>query len=386
MSAKDMRSYQFDRPRFLAKVLCSVFICSLITLAHAAPTKKTTSSDLSPAPTTGLGPAEGDFINETDAGMISEIEAAPPKTFEPPAATPNPKTTAEKLPQKPAQQTASAPKNTTGVTSDAGTSAADGLPLEAPVETVPDETTGAAATPAPAADETLKPEGVSEDVKDASEKVAEEPTAPIESEDRESSSVSTRRYRRQHIAAYDKDLPTTAFFMHGSMQALGEAIPTTDADYDVRNFGFGLAWMPKALQSIGAVSIGGSYNIYPILPLGGITTSSLNVMSFGADIQYQLHYWTGQPIVPFIGYEWQQFKYKFTLGSQVDSGWTLASGMDLGVHFLLNWIEPSAAHEAYYNSGIRRSYLTMEWKQLHTDVNSLDMVDHALYFGLRVEY
>ncbi len=388
-----MRSY------FSGLLIVPVAVASVVALA--APTKKTASSqELSPAPTTGLGPAEGDFINEDDKGMISEIEAAPIQgdSFAP-KASPNPKTAIEKLP---AAKTAAAPKappptNTTGETSKSGASAADALPLEAPVETVPDETTGAAPTPrpeAPTGEEPLSTEALSADAvksdeekaAESADKIAEEPAEEESQHEERMTSLSRRRMKRGYVPAYYRDRPTAAFKMQGSTQALGDGITYNGVDYDVRGFGFGLDWLPKFIQPIGVVGFGASFNLYPILPLGGPTRGGFNVFSFGGSVTYQAQYWDGQPIVPFIGYEWQQFKYKFYQGAAVDSGWTLASGMTAGVHFLLNWIEPDAAYEAFKNTGIRRSYLTAEWKQLRTDYNPLDSVDHALYFGLRVEY
>lgn len=376
-----------------------ITLLTLPSLVFSAPAPKPGSNDLTPAPVTGLGPNEGDFISEGDEALISEIEASPVQADSfAPKASPNPKTAIEKLPPSQTARSQPAP-NKPNVTSSAGASAADDLPLEAPVETVPDETTADATPPEtlpeidPASNTEesapLTTEGLVEENNTPSETIAEEEPAELEETEREErlTSLSRRRLRRGEKPIYYRDKPTTAFKLQGSGQALGDPIIKNNGDeFDVRHFGFGLAWMPKFLQYIGAVSFGGSFNVYPILPLGGITRGAFDVISFGGSVEYQAQFWDGQPIVPFIGYEWQQFRYSLRDGAVVDKGWTLASGMTSGVHFLLNWIEPDGAFEAFKNTGIRRSYLTAEWKQLQTDYNLLDSVDHAVFIGLRVEY
>jgi hypothetical protein len=204
------------------------------------------------------------------------------------------------------------------------------------------------------------------------------------------SGTTTKKWDRS-IPVYDRANPHWGIDIHGSMEALGTSIKADDTEgntteTNVRNFGLGFEYEPEFLQSIGVVSIGPSFNMYIMDPAGDITSGPFSIYSVGASVKYQLKFMRGQWFVPFAGYEYQQIRYSFQ-DANVGSGWTSSSGPVFGGMLLLNWMEPSAAYNLFADSGIRRSYLVGEVKNLQSsDIDVLSSDGIAIYFGLRLEY
>lgn len=198
---------------------------------------------------------------------------------------------------------------------------------------------------------------------------------------------------------YDREKPNWAFEIHGSPGALG----TTDladedgagniSEYVTRNFGLGFEWQPEALQGFGVFSLGINGNLYILSndngvynPAGDLTSDAFSIYAFGARAMYQLRYFDAQPIVPFVGFEAQQIHYRFAEYSELGSGWTLSTGPTFGVMLLMNWMEPSAAHNLWVDAGINRTYLVAEMKMMTAGLPELSVEDAAYYFGIRMEY
>jgi hypothetical protein len=224
------------------------------------------------------------------------------------------------------------------------------------------------------------------------EAVAETPSSPASGSE---SGTSTTKWDRK-IPAYDRENPTWAFELHGSGQALGTPIKSAQLDTNnnptgvtednsIANFGFGFDYEPKFLQSFGVVGLGPTFNSYIAQPAGDLTKGPLSIYSLGFSAQYQLKFMRGQPVVPFVGYEYQEIRYSFQRGDDTN-GWTGSSGLTFGALILLNWMEPSAAFTLFAETGIRRSYLVVELKNLQAGLNLLSSDGDALYFGIRLEY
>ncbi len=207
---------------------------------------------------------------------------------------------------------------------------------------------------------------------------------------------STNRFDRS-IPLYDRENPTVGIDIHGSLQALGTPIQTqfTDSnnnpvgpvyESNVRNFGIGFEYEPRFLHSIGVVSLGPSFNLYSLDPVGDITENTLDIFSLGFSLKYQLKFMSSQVFVPFVGFETQMIRYSFNALSKLGTGWSTSTGPTFGGMLLLNWMEPSSAHNLFSDYGIRRSYLVGEAKLLTTDNAALTTVGTALFFGLRMEY
>jgi|GEM_PF-2691681 len=198
------------------------------------------------------------------------------------------------------------------------------------------------------------------------------------------------------IPIIDRENPTWGVDIHSSLQALGTKIKSQALDVngnptgkindsDVNNFGMGLEYEPKALQHFGVIDLGPSLNLYFLQPEGDLTKNAFSIYSLGFSVKYQLRFWSGQPIVPFVGYEAQEIHYSFQDAS-LGAGWTTASGPTFGALIFLNWMEPEAAHNLWSETGIRRSYLVAELKSLTSSNEVLTTVGQAIYFGLRLEY
>jgi hypothetical protein len=209
------------------------------------------------------------------------------------------------------------------------------------------------------------------------------------------SGTSTKKYDRT-IPMYEREKPSWGVDIHSSLQAFSRPIYSeqlnsagagtgVEESSDVVNFGFGLEYQPQFLQGIGLVSIGPSFNSYILQPAGDITNGAFSIYAFGISAKYQLNYFRGQPIVPFVGFEAQMIHYKFER-SDLDTGWTTAAGLTFGALIGLNWMEPSAAHTLWAETGIKRSYLVAEVKNLVAPEALLSSDGPALYFGLRLEY
>jgi hypothetical protein len=212
----------------------------------------------------------------------------------------------------------------------------------------------------------------------------------------ESSGVSTKKWDRS-VPMYERENPSWAVELHGSMEALGSTIKSEELDTngngtgvlqesDIRNFGMGFEFEPKFLQSIGVISLGPSFNMYIADPAGDLTSGPLSIFSLGFSAKYQLNFVTGQFLVPFVGYEGQLIRYSFERADAIGTGTTFASGLTFGALIALNWMEPSAARNLWSETGIKRSYLVGEMKNLIASEDLLSSDGPAIYFGLRLEY
>ncbi len=224
-------------------------------------------------------------------------------------------------------------------------------------------------------EETLAPE--EEVLPAADESYAAEPLPP-------SGSSTTRASRRTPL--YEREKPNWGVDIHGSLAALGATSPapadTTEA-YETRNFGLGFEWQPKFFQSMGVLSIGPSFNLYIVEPMGDFVDGPLSIASLGGSIKYQFNYFHAQPFVPFVGYEVQVIRYRFI--EPYPTGITTSTGFTFGGLLLLNWMEPSAAHSLWSDTGIKRSYLVGEVKTMTAGEPALSIDGSAIYFGLRLE-
>lgn len=206
---------------------------------------------------------------------------------------------------------------------------------------------------------------------------------------------STKHFDRS-IPPYDRENPTVGIDIHASLAALGtpirsqvlvNGVPTGAMnESSVRNFGVGFEFEPKFLQSIGVVSLGPSVNMYALEPIGDLTESALSILSVGFSAKYQLKFMRSQVFVPFAGFEAQMIHYAFHAETGLGSGWTTSTGPTFGGLLLLNWMEPSSAHNLYSDYGIKRTYLVGEAKLLKAGEPVLSVEGTAIYFGLRMEY
>ncbi len=243
----------------------------------------------------------------------------------------------------------------------------------------------------PAAEELPPPVEDTAAVEPAPLEVVDVPAEPEPVAASDDSGTSTKKYDRS-IPLYERENPTVGVDIHGSLGALGTPIKSQPAgsatvnESSVRNFGFGFEFEPKFLQSIGVVSIGPSANLYVLDPVGDLTEGSFSIFSVGVSAKYQLKFMRSQYVVPFVGFEAQMIHYNFVPETGIGTGWTLSSGPTFGAMLLMNWMEPSSAHNLFSEYGIKRTYLVGEAKLLKASETILSVEGTAIYFGLRMEY
>lgn len=274
------------------------------------------------------------------------------------------------------------------------TSSSDGLPKKLPTTHAPESTASAEELPPlPALEESTE-----EPVAETSAEL-EQVDVPAEPEvvtltptEEPSEGQSTSRFDRS-IPPYDRENPTVGIDIHASLQSLGSTIKSESSlapgvlnESNVRNFGVGFEYEPKFMQSIGVFSLGPSVNMYVLDPAGDLTESAFSIFSLGFSGKYQLKFMRSQILVPFVGFEAQMIRYSFHEETGLGTGWTTTTGPTFGGMLLLNWMEPSSAHNLFAEYGIKRTYLVGEAKLLKAD-NALFSVDGtAVYFGMRMEY
>lgn len=217
----------------------------------------------------------------------------------------------------------------------------------------------------------------------------------IEESRMEPEGESVKRFDRS-IPPSERENPTVGIDIHASLQAFGTPIRSEQMvngvgtgiinESQVNNFGIGFEYEPEFLQSLGVFSIGPSVNMYFLDPIGDLTDGAFSILSVGGSLKYQLRFMRSQILVPFAGFEAQMIRYSFLEETGLGTGWTTSSGPTLGAMLLLNWMEPSSAHNLFSEYGIKRSYLVGEAKYLTADNALFTTNGTAIYFGLRMEY
>ncbi|MEK6704643.1 MAG: hypothetical protein AABZ06_02545 [Bdellovibrionota bacterium] len=200
--------------------------------------------------------------------------------------------------------------------------------------------------------------------------------------------VSTKRNPR--IPMFHLNHPNWSVELVGSVKAFGgNNIVSDQGGYPVRAVSLGFSYQPNFLQSIGVISLGPTLSVYPISNEAGIMptqlslwSSRLSLWSIGGVIQYQARFFREQPIVPVFGFSTESLKYTFT-GDR--SGRTMAQGPFFGIYVLLNILDPSGAAEFYVNTGILRSYLVAELRNITGGNDVVSITGQSLFFGLRLE-
>lgn len=200
---------------------------------------------------------------------------------------------------------------------------------------------------------------------------------------------STKKWDRS-IPPQDRGHPHFGVDVHAFLAAIGtpettQVLGNMTTDISLRNLGMAFDWQPQVIQDAGygVLAIGPTANLYFV---DDATDSKLSIYSLGLSLKYQFRYMRNQIVVPFVGYESQVIRYRFSDATGLGSGQTKAAGPSFGLMVNLNWFEPPAAHTFYSEDGIRRTYLLAEVKRLTTEEEALSALANALYFGLRMEF
>lgn len=185
--------------------------------------------------------------------------------------------------------------------------------------------------------------------------------------------------RKKKYPAYQLKRPGFGIEIAMSPKALGDGIEFNS----VRPLGIQFDFQPTFIQSIGVIGIGPSLEIYPIsAPAPGLVKTPAS-WAAGGQVRYQFRIFREQVLVPMAGYSLHYLKYK--LSSNTQGAMNLNTAL-FGAYILLNVFEPSAAHEMYMNTGITRSYLVAELRQMTGEDENAALSSSSYYFGLRFEF
>jgi hypothetical protein len=113
-----------------------------------------------------------------------------------------------------------------------------------------------------------------------------------------------------------------------------------------------------------------------------VTSGPVNVFSVGAEVRYQARFFREQILVPVVGYAYEGINYRLTYATGATDG----HGPVYGVWLLLNQLEPDQAAEAYMDSGVIRSYLVAEARNLEGGNEDIDFSGFSYFLGLRIEF
>ncbi len=177
-----------------------------------------------------------------------------------------------------------------------------------------------------------------------------------------------------HLQYSPQDLARTRILTNASTPVL---TPTPGA-------GLTLEYQPRWLQFFGIIGFGAQAALYPFEPLLG------SLWSWGGLVRYQAAFFSQQILVPTVAYHMDQIHYKLNGGSQ--SGRILNRGYQVGVWILLNAFDLQMARELHLNTGIQRSYLTVELRQDQSSATQgstsgpLQFRGYSIHAGLRVEF
>jgi hypothetical protein len=241
------------------------------------------------------------------------------------------------------------------------------------------------APPQESANESAEPP---ESIADSKEELApesEQPTELAESKTEALPPAQTSRAKRHRHPRYQYQRPGWGGMLSYSPDAFGGDSGITGlAGESLRALHFSYEWQPRFLQAIGVIGLGPQLGAYPILPEGDVLSGPTSIWSYGARIHYQARFFREQPIVPFVSYTYEKLSYELKAGT---SGTGTLTGMSFGGMFLLNWLEPHAAAEAFVSSGVLRTYLVTEYRQLSgTYSTGGGPSGNTLSFGLRLEH
>jgi hypothetical protein len=183
--------------------------------------------------------------------------------------------------------------------------------------------------------------------------------------------------------------PNFGIQVAGSLSAFGgKTISPVEEGVKSKAVQLEMEYQPSFLQGLGVIGIGPSVGIYPTsgtVPDTGqkVANSPASLFAFGGQARYQLKYWTQQPLVPYVTYEYQSLRYSLADGG---TGRLSIAGGSVGVSFLLNAIAPREGRDVYRNLGIARAYLVAELKKLKGNDQNVAVSGNSLYFGVRCEF
>jgi|GEM_PF-905888 hypothetical protein len=187
---------------------------------------------------------------------------------------------------------------------------------------------------------------------------------------------------------YQLHQPEWAFQFSYSPKAFsGQALTPQQAGNPTYAYQLGIEYQPKFLQKFGVIGLGPTASLYSF-PNTRVTSNFYSVSSYGGRIRYQARYFREQIIVPVVSYSWEILNYSFvdpSTGAATFKDKTQLEGPTYGLWILINPLDRRSANSLYLNTGITRTYLTLEGKQEKATVSQVSINSWSYFAGLRLE-
>ena len=187
---------------------------------------------------------------------------------------------------------------------------------------------------------------------------------------------------------YQLHRPEWAFQFSFSPRAFsGQSLTAQQGNHPTYAYHLSIEYQPRFLQSIGVFGIGPTATLYSF-PNAQVTSNFYSVSSYGGRVRYQARYFREQILVPMVSYSWEFLNYNFvnpTAGGAPIKDRVRLQGPTFGLWLLLNPLDRKSANSLYLNTGITRTYLTLEAKREQATVSQSSINNWSYFAGLRLE-
>jgi hypothetical protein len=191
------------------------------------------------------------------------------------------------------------------------------------------------------------------------------------------------------ISSVDASVPKYIFMrpdwgaqFAASLNAFGNSLIPEQGNHPVYALNILAEYQPPGLQSYGVFGFGPLAEAF-LINGAEVTPSPISLFGLGVHARYQARYFVEQIVVPVVGYSIEYFNYRFNTGVR---GSLISSGPTLGVWILLNFIDRRSASMFYLNSGVLRSYLVAEWRNMSGEDSNISYSGGSYYLGVRLEF
>ncbi len=159
-------------------------------------------------------------------------------------------------------------------------------------------------------------------------------------------------------------------------------------DESANTYQLDFEYQPRLFQAAGVFGVGGSFTAYSVAnettnAVGERFPSSL-VFAWapGVTVQYQALFSSSQVIVPIVGIDADFLQYRLRSGSMNHLNlWGTRMGLMFGLHAL----DSSKAEKLFQDSGISRTFVSLEYQMLNGANSELKTKRSGWFIGIRME-
>lgn len=209
------------------------------------------------------------------------------------------------------------------------------------------------------------------------------PENPTEVTDTSSGSASIQDYKKIEIPNYKTAHPKWGLEAVYAPSTFSKAPQIAASALTVNSFSVSFEYQPPIIQAMGVVSLVATAGTYFVEPQGSLTAGGQDFYSYGAQFRYQAKYFTDQPLVPFVGYGIEYFRYHFTNSSLQDFN---RSGPIVGIMLSTSFLDSHAMQEFYQDWGVSRAYAVAEMRSSSSGDETLPTSPKTWYLGIRLEF